>query len=443
MKNIFTKKRKKVSDKKTIGVIGLWHLGCTLCASWAKLGNKVVGFDHNSNIVDNLQQGIPPIFEPNLSETIKESVEKNLLTFSNDIKKLSQCDFIFLSYDTPVDDNDSCDTTILKNAILEIRNVMKNDSIIIVSSQTPVGTCRDLKTKLHEQNTTLDLAYSPENLRLGESINCYFNPGRIILGTSNKKTEIKCIKLFEQITNNIISMGLESSEMVKHGINSFLATSIVFANHMADICEFTQANIEDVVKGIKSDPRIGPKAYLTPGIGFSGGTLGRDLQALSSINKKNKKNATLFETIHKYNTERKVVIVNKIHELLGNVVGKTIGILGLTYKPGTSTLKRSIPLEITNALLEKNANVKVYDPKANYSELSSKPNFEIMPNIEKLSEKTDIIVLLTEWQNFKEYNWNLAVNKTKINMFFDTKNFLNKDDMEKSGFKYYSIGKQL
>ena len=429
--------------KKKIGIIGMWHLGCVLSAVWSKLGNRVYGFDYDSDRINNLSDGKPPIFEPFLSETIKESFNRDLITFSNNIKSLSECDFIFLSYDTPVRNDDSSDTAILEKSVSDIRNVMKDGAVLIISSQSPVGFCSILREKIQEKNNTVELAYSPENLRLGEAINCYLNPDRIILGISNDNAEKKCIELFSQISDNILSMSLESAEMVKHGINSFLATSITFANNLSDICEEKNANIDDVIKGIKSDLRIGKRAYLSPGIGFSGGTLGRDLQVLDKINRDNIEYAKLFGIIHKLNNERKFSIIDKLEKTLGVLDCKNIGILGLTYKPGTSTLRRSLPLEIVELLINKKLCVSVYDPKADYSELSYHPKFEIKKSIKDISKGVDILVLLTEWPEFKDFRWGNILINMKNPYFFDTKNFLNGSEMKREGFKYYSIGRNL
>jgi UDPglucose 6-dehydrogenase len=427
--------------KSKIGVIGLWHLGCVISVSWSKLGHNVVGFDYDAKRVNKLKNGIPPLYEPNLLESLHEGIGKKLLTFSSSIKDLSDCDFIFLSYDTPVRDDDSSDTSILEKSIKDVRSIMKDSSIVIVTSQSPVGYCFYLRGLLKEANDSLDIAYSPENLRLGEAIECYLHPGRIILGTPEKKIEHRCIELFNQITDNILTMNLESAEMVKHGINSFLSMSIVYANHIADICEEKGARIEDVVKGIKSDVRIGQKAYLSPGIGFSGGTLGRDLKVLDSVNTSSNGFAKLFGIIHELNSERKYAILKKTEKILNGIEGKTLSILGLTYKPGTSTLRRSLPLEIVNLFLSKKAVIKVYDPKADYSELSYKPNFVISKNIEEVAENSDILILLTEWDEFKNHGWSAVINLMNRKIFFDTKNVLDELKMQTFGFNYYSIGR--
>jgi UDPglucose 6-dehydrogenase len=427
--------------KKNIGIIGLWHLGCVLCAAWSKLGNYLIGFDYDDARVENLKKGTMPIFEPNLSETIQGGINNSLITFSNDISSLSTCDYIFLAYDTPVLDNDISDTTILEKAVCDIRNVIKNEAILIISSQSPVGFCDYLRLRLKEKNQSLELAYSPENLRLGDAIHCYLNPGRIILGTVDSTTETKCKDLFTPLQADILSMGLKSAEMVKHGLNSFLAMSIVFTNHLAELCEHTGARIDDVISGMKSDPRIGERAYLSPGIGFSGGTLGRDLKVLDQKNQEINGYAKIFGIIHELNNERKNSILTRIEKILTTIRGNSLGILGATYKPGTSTLRRSLPLEIINLFIDKGFKVKVYDPKANFDELTFKPEFLIAPSIEGVSNSVDILVLLTEWEEFKNYDWKNIPYKMRNPIFFDTKNFLDEKKMTSNGFKYYSIGR--
>jgi len=192
---------------------------------------------------------------------------------------------------------------------------------------------------------------------------------------------------------------------------------------------------------MKSDPRIGEKAYLSPGIGFSGGTLGRDLRVLEQKNLEKNGNANIFGIVHELNNERKYSIVRRVENILGQASGNTIGILGVTYKPGTSTLRRSLPLEIVEFLLSRKNRVKVYDPKADYSELPSELRFTIASTIEDASTSADILILLTEWEEFKNYDWEKVPKRMKKAIFFDTKNFLNENKMTLYGFKYYSIGR--
>jgi len=424
-----------------IGVVGLWHLGCVLSAAWTKLGFKVVGFDPSNDIIEDLKKNRPPVFEPDLAEMLMRAREKIKLNFTNDIGLLRDCDFVFLAYDTPVLDNDESDLSPLQNAIDKFGNVLKDNTVVIVSSQTPVGTCQRFRDQLQNKNLTLELVYSPENLRLGEAIQCYLNPGRIIIGAESEIAFSKIMPLFQKIQAEIIKMNLASAEMMKHALNSFLANSIVFANHLADLCEVSGANIFDVVKGLKTDPRIGHKAYLAPGIGFSGGTLGRDLKILAKTNKKFKQEAFLFESILNFNSDRKIAILNKVNELLDKKFsGKVISVLGLTYKPGTSTLRRSLPLDIVKLLAQKGAKIKVYDPKANYEELNEELSFRICNSIDEAITKSNLIILLTEWNEFKEYDWKKGSKLLKDRKIFDAKNFLYDLKLAKLGYEYFGVG---
>lgn len=425
-----------------IGVVGLWHLGCVLSAAWSKLGFKVIGFDYSKQLIDDLNLNRPPVFEPHLKETLMNSKKENKLDFTDEIKLLGECDFIFLAYDTPVLDNDDSDLAPLERAIGDMGNVLKDGAVVIVSSQTPVGTCEKFRADLKKKNPAAELVYSPENLRLGEAINCYLNPGRIIVGAESETAVSKTVLFFSNIQAEIITMSLVSAEMVKHAINSFLANSIVFANHLADLCEVSGADILDVVKGVKSDERIGQKAYFSAGIGFSGGTLGRDIQVLSKLNKASGQRAFLYESLLRFNSDRKNVILNKISALLaGDFGGKTISVLGLTYKPGTSTLRRSLPLEIVEMLAKKGAKLKAYDPMANYDELDKKPLFQICASIDEAISESDLVVLLTEWNEFKKYDWEKGARLMRNKNFFDAKNFLCDMELYNKNYRYSGIGR--
>jgi UDPglucose 6-dehydrogenase len=425
-----------------IGVIGLWHLGCVIAASWSKLGHRVHGVDFDPSRVSRLQQGIPPIYEPMLETEIKKGIASNKLSFSAEMDALRSCDYVFLAYDTPVGNDDSSDTSILENSVLRVRDQLKDGAVLIISSQSPVGFCAQLRKELMMQNRTLDLAYSPENLRLGAALECYMTPGRIILGVDNAQTEEKCRRLFQEVTAEIISMSLESAELVKHGINAFLATSIVFANELSDICESQGARIDDVIKGLKSDPRIGEKAYLSPGVGFSGGTLGRDLMVLSRRESALSEAGNFFDYVLELNKRRISEIVGKIKNILGDIEDAKIGILGLTYKPGTSTLRRSIPLEIAGKLVQAGAKVSAYDPKADYKELNTSPVFQVAKDIAETAKDSDLLVLLTEWEEFTQFDWSSIKKEMRKPIIFDTKNCLDENQMKKSGFRFLSLGRR-
>jgi UDPglucose 6-dehydrogenase len=316
----------------TIGVVGLWHLGCVLTACWLKLGRRVIGIDFDSENINQLSKGKAPLFEPHLDETLQESLRNHKVQFSTDPSYLKECDFIFLGYDTPVDENDCYDLTLLEQALQKMAPHLKPTATLIISSQVPVGTCRKFGQKMK-----VPLVYSPENLRLGEAMHNYLNPGHIVIGADQGQAAQSAKTLFSVIPSEYLVMDLPSAEMTKHAINSFLATSITFANQLADVCGVAGADFSQVVQAMKHDPRIGKKAYLKAGIGFSGGTLGRDLQILASLNQQ--KIFPLFEETWQYNKRRPQLIVDKIAQMLN----KTVSLLGMTYKPGNKYPQKKYP----------------------------------------------------------------------------------------------------
>lgn len=424
-----------------IGVVGLWHLGCVLSAAWSKLGFDVTGFDYSKELISDLGSGRPPVYEPDLEKVMGQCIKDGRLRFTNEIGLLKDRDYVFLAYDTPVLDNDDSDLSILYKAINDLGGVLKDDAIVIVSSQTPSGTCNKFRTILQQKKSGLELVCSPENLRLGEAIECYLKPGRIILGADTDGAMKKASDLFRIIQSEIISMNIVSAEMVKHAINSYLATSITFANHLADLCDVSGANIFDVVSGAKSDPRIGSKAYLSAGIGFSGGTLGRDLKVLENLNNLSNKRADIFESIYKFNFERKFSILGKIRDLSnGDLASKKVGVLGVTYKPGTSTLRRSMPLEIIRLMLQEGADVSVYDPKANYDECPKDVRFEIAGSVGEVMSASKLVVLFTEWPEFRSVEWSGYLNNKAPQTIFDTKNYLAGLDLPRIGYNYFGVG---
>lgn len=424
-----------------IGVVGLWHLGCVISAAWSKLGLSVIGFDYSADLIKNLNMLKTPIFEPHLCETLDESMKARRLQFTAQVEMLKDCDFVFLAYDTPVLDNDESDLSPLHKAVADLTNVLKNDSVVIVSSQTPVGTCSKFRTLLRKRKPSVELVYSPENLRLGEAIVCYLKPGRVIVGADSDVAASKASSLYGLLNTEIITMNITSAEMVKHAINSFLANSIVFANHLADLCEVSGANILDVVRGVKSDERIGKRAYLSAGIGFSGGTLGRDLRVLAELNSSSRQKAFLYESILQFNGERKKLIIDKLARILdGTVCDKTVSLLGLTYKPGTSTLRRSLPLEIAELLAEKGARLKVYDPQADFGEVKGRVSFEICSSMDEVLLDSDVAVLMTEWDEFRKFNWGKGAKLMRQKKIFDTKNFFYELRLGNNGYEYFGVG---
>lgn len=411
----------------TIGVSGLWHLGCVLCASWADLGHRVLGFDLDEQLLQNLREGRPPIYEPGLEQALSHPK----LSWAGSVQDLDQCQVVFIAIDTPVDDQDRSLTDCLEEQMALLGPLLPDGALVVVSSQSPVGFCRKLRGLLQDHNPRLELAYSPENLRLGEALRCYRQPGTIVVGAATEEVAERCRQLFGSIDANLLCMSLESAEMAKHGINSFLAMSIVYTNELANLCEATGADVSQVVSVMKSDPRIGARAYLEPGVGFSGGTLGRDLRVLGG------QGGDFFEQLWQRNAARKDHIVRR----LGSLAGKQIGVLGLTYKPGTSTLRRSLPLAVVCDLQAAGASVRAFDPKADFSELPEGLSLERAESPLEAARGAQVLLLLTAWPEFLKQDWAQLASVMKKPVLFDCKNCLDRAAVEQAGLAYLSLGR--
>jgi UDPglucose 6-dehydrogenase len=409
----------------TIAVVGLWHLGCSISVSWLKLDRQVVMIDLGSTVADGLRQGRAPVYEPGMDEALAEGLSRGALRVAESAEAVTGCAFVFIAYDTPVDDQDDSDLTPIREAVEEIGPHLPADAIVIVSAQLPVGEARALRARLRTLAPTAELVYSPENLRLGEAIGCYLSPGHIVIGAESPAAGDRVEALFGPMKAAVFRMNLPSAEMTKHCINSFLATSVTMANQWSDIAAAMGADFGDVVGALRADPRIGPRAYITPGIGFSGGTLGRDLRVLDGVNQQRLNgSAPLFGQIWSYNQRRADVVARRADQLLGGLRGKRLGLLGMTYKPGTSTLRRSLPLAVAQDLLARGASVTAHDPRADWREVAPPAGLVLADSPYAAAEGADLVVLLTEWPEYRELDFGRLAKVMRQGQLFDTKDFL-------------------
>lgn len=346
-------------------VQGLWHLGTTTAACLASLGHEVVGIDYDKDVVYSLNDCKPTIFEPGLEEMVKAGRLSNKLSFTSLVYEHADAiDFLWITYDTPVNEDDEADVKFVMSQIEITLPFLATEAMVLVSSQMPIGSIKQLEevaAKLYPEKN-LHFAYSPENLRLGNALNVFLKPDRIVVGVRSEQDREKVASLLHSITENIEWMSVESAEMTKHAINSWLAMSVAFANEIATICEKTGADAKEVERGLKSEQRIGKKAYLSPGSAFSGGTLARDIEFIKDVGKEHQIQSPLLEAVKISNDAHKLWVRNKIQELYPNLKDVVITVWGITYKAGTDTLRRSLWVELINWLIEKGAKVRVYDP---------------------------------------------------------------------------------
>jgi UDPglucose 6-dehydrogenase len=432
-------------DVKKIVVAGMWHLGCVTAACLADKAYQVVGFDTSEEVVKNLNHLILPIYEPGLDALMNASLNRGNLTFSSDINTFENADIVWIAFDTPVNEHDEADTDYVIQFIQSIFKVVKPGAIFVISSQLPVGSIKFLDETFRKNypQKNLDFVSMPENLRLGKAIEIFQSPERIIVGLDNPLIKDSLENILLEFSSNIIWMSVASAEMTKHAINSFLALSVTFINEIATICELTGADAGEVEKGLKSEQRIGPKAYLKPGMAFAGGTLARDIAYLSKISSSHGFEACLLNAVKQSNDLHKTWLKERINSIVGNLKGKKIGVLGLTYKPGTNTLRRSSAVEICQWLVQQGVRVEVYDPAI--KKLPEGFNLDIRIHEAPLSllQNLDALVVATECPEFNEIDYSCLSFDDSQCAVFDGNRYLNKHFENNPKFKYFSVGRAL
>lgn len=429
-----------------IACVGLWHLGETYSIGLAELGHRVVGISDDLRIVENFSKRVLPLAEPNLAEILGKNMDAGRLKYTTDYGAVAECNVVWITFDTPVDDNDSVDTSVIYDALEDTAPHLRDGVLIVATSQLPVGSAISIKKFIREKRPDLkfDYAYSPENLRLGEAVKCFFHPDRIVVGADRDEVFQKTEEIFYGLKTDFLRMSSVSAEMSKHALNAYLATSVSFINDIADVCEEVGADVSDVVRALRSDPRVGQYAFLNPGTGFSGGTLGRDLKALlGAAKQRNVALPVIGATVEK-NDSRKEKIVRRLEEIAGGLLGKNVAIFGLSYKAGTPTLRRSRSLEIAMMCREKGATVVLHDPCADEDELSAKfPGAKFYRDPYKTAEGAAIILFITPWPEFLKLDFDRLRALAPDAFVFDASNFWAGKEyaIRQAGFNYYGIGR--
>lgn len=427
-----------------IAVQGLWHLGTVTSVCLASLGLKIVGFSYDEAEVEQAKTLNFPVQEPRLRELAENSFRQNNLRFSSNTKDLESVDCLWIAYDTPVDDEDRADVNFVLQQTLKSIEYLKDDCFIVISSQLPVGTTKTISqmAKNRFPDRSLRFICIPENLRLGSAVDIFLNPDRIVVGASTADYE-SFLKLIEPLASKCINVSIESAELTKHAINTFLALSVVYANEIAALAEIVGADAHEVAICLKSESRIGPKAYLKPGLAFGGGTLARDVQFLKDLSIKNQHQEYIFSAIKDSNDKHKQWVVKQVIKLFGNnLSGRTIKVLGLTYKPGTNAIRRSVSIDVCNALLSMGANLIVHDPMATdlpdtWIDKVERIKSPGLPGL--INHAVDAVILLTDWPEYKNIERNDFQHEEELMIVIDPKQHLSnlKND---SKINYFSIG---
>jgi UDPglucose 6-dehydrogenase len=426
-------------------VVGLWHLGTVTAACLASAGHQVTGLDFDEEVVSNLTKALPPLLEPGLEDLVKKGLETGLLQFSTNSKEaVRDAQALWVAYDTPVDDDDNADVEYVVERVSRVFPYLEAGQQVLISSQVPVGTTKRLEAMFAESRpaTAVSFSYSPENLRLGKAISAFTQPDRVVIGVRLEKSRKVLSELLAPFTDHIEWMSVESAEMTKHALNAFLATSITFINEIAAICEQVGADAKEVERGLKSESRIGPTAYLGPGAAFAGGTLARDIAFLTALGRQHDLPLQLVPAVRASNDAHKNWPSRRLAQLLGKLEGKTIAVWGLTYKPGTNTLRRSSALELCQRLLRQGAKVQAHDPSLR--ELPSKfAGIQLCASALEAARNADALVVATEWPDYRAIAAPQVIVALRTPIILDANRFLAASLETMPSVTYVTVGRTV
>lgn len=418
-------------------VFGLWHLGSVTAACLAAAGHEVRGLDSDANAIADLRVAKPPVAEPGLAELVRAGLDQGRLGFHTEAREAVRgCAVLWVTFDTPVDDEDQADTQYVLDRIGEVLPLLDDGALVLLSSQLPVGTARSLERKWAPR---LRFACAPENLRLGKALEVFRNPDRIVAGVRNAEDRKTIEALLLPVTQRIEWMSVESAEMTKHALNAFLAVSVTFANEIAALCEKTGADAKEVERGLKSESRIGPGAYLAPGAAFAGGTLARDVAFLNRVGSDAALRTPLLESVKASNDHHRGWPERKLEETLHGVAGKTVAVWGLTYKPGTDTLRRSSAVELCRRLLDLGAAVRAFDP-AIAGQPQALARVQLCASAEEAARGADALVVMTGWPQFRAVPMETVCKAMRTANVIDPGRVLPASAAALPGMHYFAVG---
>jgi UDPglucose 6-dehydrogenase len=427
-------------------MIGTGYVGLVSGTCFADIGNKVYCVDNNKKKISKLNSGISTIFEPGLDEIIKKNYESGRLIFTTNLSQaIENSDIIFICVGTPTKkSSQSVDLSYVYDSIKSIAKVTADKKIIVTKSTVPVGTGDQIEKILKKfKRKKIDVVSNPEFLREGEAIRDFRFPDRIVIGSNNKKLFKTMKSLYQPLVNKgakFYTTSRRGAELIKYASNAFLATKITFINELANLCEKANINIEDVSLGMGSDVRIGSR-FLRPGPAYGGSCFPKDTKGLVSTSEKFNINLSVVKSVIKSNSDRINLHTKRIEKIVGkNIRNKKIVFLGVTFKPNTDDMRDSTSLKMIPYILKKGSNVEYYDPTGEKKEFKSLKNCKFNSSIKDMCKNADLVVLHTEWDEFKSLDFKKLVKKKNFKLF-DLRNLYNLNDMINRKISYYSVGR--
>ncbi|TDE37053.1 UDP-glucose dehydrogenase family protein [Antarcticimicrobium sediminis] len=432
-----------------IAMIGTGYVGLVSGVCFSDFGHDVICVDKNPDKIAMLERGDVPIFEPGLDALIQKNVEAGRLSFSTDLPAaVDGADAVFIAVGTPTRRGDGhADLSYVMAAAEEIAQAITAYTVVVTKSTVPVGTNRQVKQTIAKANpgAEFDVASNPEFLREGAAIEDFMKPDRVVVGVQNDRAAAVMADIYRPLYLRdfpVISTDLESAEMIKYAANAFLATKITFINEIAALCERVGADIKQVSKGMGRDGRIGDK-FLHAGPGYGGSCFPKDTKALARIGQDHGVSMQITETVIKVNDETRRRMVEKISDMMdGKLAGKTVAVLGVTFKPNTDDMREAPSLTVIPALIGAGARVRVVDPQGRREGEALLPGVQWVEDAYKAAQNADALVILTEWNEFRALNLKRLAKKMATPAMADLRNIYSVQDAKRAGFRrYVSIGR--
>jgi len=431
---------------KNICVVGVGYVGIITAACFADLGNKVVGLDIDEGKIAGLKKGVMPIYEPGLKELIDRNLQAHRISFTTSYEEgLKNAEFVFIAVGTPSGVDGEADLQYVAAAARSIADNIHDGLIIINKSTVPVGTgdwVADIIRKQNPDAGDFSVVSCPEFLREGSSIGDFMEPHRIVVGSLDEEAADKIAQLHLPLRAPIVVTDLRTAEMIKYASNAFLATKISFINEIANICEDLGADVMEVSNGMGFDSRIGP-SFLNAGIGYGGSCFPKDVKALAYMAEKSGRHPQLLHSVMDINTDRRVMAVEQVKLMLESedLSGKTIGLLGLSFKPNTDDMRDAPAVTIAKLLLKEGAAVKAFDPIAMKEAAKLLPGIQMAETPYQLAEGCDLLMVNTEWNEFRQLDLRRIKEAMISPNLFDGRNIYDPAKMVKLGFRYRGVGR--
>ena len=429
---------------KQICVVGVGYVGLVTAACFSDLGNRVIALDINEERIEGLKRGEMPIYEPGLEELVERNVRAKRLSFTTSYAEaLEGTEYAFIAVGTPSGADGEAELSYIADSARSIAENMHAPLIIINKSTVPVGTgdwVAEIVSQHQKEPVSFSVVSCPEFLREGSAISDFMQPHRTVLGSLDAEAAEKVAQLHLPLRAPIIITDLRTAEMIKYASNAFLATKISFINEIANICEELGADVKEVAVGMGYDKRIGP-LFLDAGLGYGGSCFPKDVKALAYMAAEKGRHPQLLHAVMEINNDRRPMTINRLREMLGELRGQTIGLLGLSFKPNTDDMREAPSLDIAKGLVAQGARVRAYDPVAMSIAGPLMPGVEMVDDPYSLAEGSDALVVLTEWNEFKQLDLERVRSLMRRPVLFDGRNIYEPKKMKQLGFMYRGFGR--